>query len=122
MAGERIAVVGSRDFCCPELVWAVVGTFDPRDILVSGGARGVDSEAEHAADARGLKKDIKRAKWRRADGSFDEQAGFSRNTDIVRACDRVVAFWNGHSSGTADTIQKARKAKKPVLIINAVRT
>jgi hypothetical protein len=39
-------------------------------------------------------------------------AGIIRNTDIVKQADKVVAFWDGKSKGTQDTIGKARKANK----------
>jgi hypothetical protein len=44
-------------------------------------------------------------------------AGYIRNGYIVNNSDVIVAFWNGKSNGTADTITKARKAGKPVGII-----
>jgi hypothetical protein len=44
-------------------------------------------------------------------------AGFIRNQEIVDNCDFVVAFWDGASRGTKDTIDRARKAKISTLII-----
>jgi hypothetical protein len=46
-----------------------------------------------------------------------KRAGFIRNTDIVMESDMIVAFWDGKSRGTADTIAKAKTLKKPTLII-----
>lgn len=40
-----------------------------------------------------------------------------RNTDIIENAEFVVAFWDGQSKGTKDSIDKAVAAKKKVLII-----
>ena len=42
-------------------------------------------------------------------------AGVMRNTDIVNACDRVLAFPSRNGKGTQDTIKKA--SKKQVITI-----
>ena len=50
----KIAIVGSRDFPQLERIDAFVDSLSPGDVVVSGGARGVDSRAERRARARGL--------------------------------------------------------------------
>ena len=40
----------------------------------------------------------------------------ARNTDIVTASDMVIAFWDGESHGTSNTINQARKMGKEVKI------
>jgi len=35
-----------------------------------------------------------------------------RNSDIIDAATHGVAFWDGHSRGTKDSINKLTKAKK----------
>lgn len=47
---------------------------------------------------------------------YNVLAGFNRNTKIVENSDFIIAFSVDFSSGTEDTIMKARKSKKPVLI------
>jgi hypothetical protein len=89
----KVAIVGSRGY--------------------AGGARGVDSVAETAAKACGLVVKVYLAQWAR----HKKLAGFIRNSKIVDASDRVVAFWDGSSHGTADTVEKARIAGKPVEVI-----
>ena len=44
-------------------------------------------------------------------------AGFMRNTDIINEAELVVAFWDGQSKGTKDSIDKAEKQNKRVLTI-----
>lgn len=42
---------------------------------------------------------------------------YDRNAKIVRAADRLVAFHDGRSGGTAQTIGLARRLGKPVEVI-----
>jgi hypothetical protein len=80
--------------------------------IVSGGARGVDSVAEQQAKKRGLPVEIYRAEWER----FGKSAGFRRNRDIVTNADMVVAFWDGRSRGTENTINLAKREGIPIHI------
>lgn len=105
----KVGIVGSRDFARLDLVTAYVNTLPPDTIVVSGGARGVDSVAEQAAHARGLVCVIYKPDWKDGKG-----AGFARNGRIVAQSDRVVAFWDGKSRGTLDTVWKAYKSTKRV--------
>jgi predicted Rossmann fold nucleotide-binding protein DprA/Smf involved in DNA uptake len=108
----RIGIVGSRDYPDLEEVWDFVDTLPAGTVVVSGGARGVDREAEEAARARGLAVLVFHADWRR----YGPAAGPIRNAKIAGAVDRLVAFWDGESSGTMNTIQHARLQGKAVEI------
>jgi hypothetical protein len=109
----KVAIVGSRDYQHPQKVRDYVAKLPAATIVVTGGARGVDRVAEAAATACGLQVLIFSADWAR----HKKLAGFIRNSKIVDASDRVVAFWDGASHGTADTVEKARIAGKPVEVI-----
>lgn len=111
----KIAIVGSRDFPNMQLVIDYVKGLPPGTIVVSGGARGVDRTAAVTAHEAGLVVVEYRADWTKGKG-----AGFERNRLIVAQADRVVAFWDGQSRGTLDTIEKARKAGKPVQVATPV--
>jgi hypothetical protein len=37
-----------------------------------------------------------------------------RNIEMVEACDKVIAFWDGYSYGTAHTIATAARYGKPI--------
>lgn len=112
--GERVAIVGSRHWPYLGLVQCYVLRLSATTIIVSGGAWGVDVTAEEAARSRDDLPDpiIFRPVWKRPDGTKDLRAGKRRNSAIVGAADRVVAFWWHGSSGTADTIEKARRVGK----------
>jgi predicted Rossmann-fold nucleotide-binding protein len=107
-----IAIVGSRDFPNLELVKRFVEDLDDGTVIVTGGARGVDQAAEEAALPLGFTVQVIRADWSR----YGRGAGMIRNTQIVKVSDEVVAFWDGESHGTEDTINKFRKAGKAVAI------
>lgn len=111
-----------------QIVVGYICLLPPDTIIVSGAGDekrkrvprekwGVDEHAEQAAIECGLVVVSYPAKWKRPDGTVDKGAGFKRNQLIVDQADRVVAFWDGKSRGTKDTIDKARKAGKPVEIV-----
>jgi hypothetical protein len=120
----KLAIVGSRTFDSFELLNEVVCTFfiDPClqeykvDTVISGGAPGADSIAKRWAlisSPEGIQYTEFPADWIK----YGKYAGVRRNQQIVDACDIVLAFWDGKSKGTQDTINKAKKAKKPTFII-----
>ena len=114
---NRIAIVGSRGYSNLEAVRRFVRSL-PRDaIVISGGAPGVDRAAEREAKKLGLALIVYRAEWEK----LGRGAGIIRNGTIVESCDRVVAFWDGESRGTANTIARARRLGKPVEIIQDER-
>jgi len=109
----RVAIVGSRSWTDLAAVQHVIETLEPDDVVISGGARGVDTMAVEAARARGLAVEVYPADWDR----FGRSAGFRRNATIVERAERVVALWDGLSRGTAHTIRLAKLAGKPVLVV-----
>lgn len=110
----KVAIVGSRDFMFPEMVISYIRTLPKDTIIVSGGARGVDTWAEKTAKELGMQTEIYPAQW----DKFGLSAGIIRNNDIVKAADKVVAFWNGRSKGTLHTIKLAKLYDKLDAIFN----
>jgi NAD(P)H-hydrate repair Nnr-like enzyme with NAD(P)H-hydrate epimerase domain len=113
---EAIAVVGSRGFEDYPLLKRVMDSqheHSPFSVVVSGGAKGADSLAARWAREKGLQVNIILPLW----DKHGKAAGMIRNQEIVDASERMVAFWDGESRGTADSIKKAVKARKVVLIV-----
>ena len=114
----KLAIVGGRDFKCYEVLttWAnsifYMLSTDSK-IVVSGGATGADSLAKKYTDEHIVEYKEFPADW----DAYGKAAGFIRNQQIVDECDMVLAFWDGKSKGTQDTINKAKKAKKPTVIV-----
>lgn len=117
----RVAVVGSRRFRDLPLVRDYIRRLPAGTTVVSGGAAGVDSVAEYTAKFSGypvITFPIDR-KGLPPYGDPDGLAEFTRrahrrNQLIVENCDRMVAFWDGKSGGTADAIRRAEALGKPV--------
>lgn len=124
-----VAVVGSRGFKDLALVASYVKSLDPGTKVISGGARGVDSIAIEAARRAGFEWKEYKANWddltqpdavikTRPDGSkYDAKAGHRRNKVLAQLADKVVAFWDGTSKGTMDTVTLAKKMRKNVVVI-----
>jgi hypothetical protein len=75
-----------------------------RDVkIISGDARGVDESAEKLARVHGLEYEMYEAEW----DKHGKAAGPIRNSEMVEDADMLIAIWDGESSGTKDTIEKA---------------
>jgi len=109
----KLAVVGSRDFSAYGLLRDELNKIEEITEIVSGGARGADSLAEFYAKKHGIKPVVFEANWI----AFGKPAGNIRNTSIVNYCDQLIAFWDGHSSGTKDSINKAKAQGKLLKIV-----
>jgi len=81
--------------------------------IVSGGAKGVDRQA--AAYAMG--KQIPLTEFLPDYGTYGRGAPHKRNQQIADYADMALAFWNGHSKGTMDTVLQFRKRGKSVTVI-----
>ena len=113
----RLGIVGARDFFDYDFVKSHVESFIGDDtIIVSGGAKGVDTIAEEIAKEYGIYDQmiIHPAKWKK----YGKSAGKRRNSYIVRDSDYIVAFKPSRPSGTADTIAKAEATGVPVKVVH----
>lgn len=119
---HRIAIVGSRKFPNEQQVIDYVKQLPLNVVVVSGGATGVDRWAVEAATKRGIETKFYVPDWINPDGTTNYKAGFERNSLIVDDCDELVAFWDGASKGTQDSITKARAAGKQVVIIKPIES
>lgn len=116
----KLAIIGSRTFDNHELMNEEMsryldtgyGEFICREI-VSGGAAGADTLGAEFAKAYRLDLKVFLPDW----DKHGKSAGFIRNKEIIDYCDEVLAFWDGKSKGTANSIELAAKAKKPTTII-----
>ena len=99
-----------------------VAKYGKPSIVYSGGAKGADKYGVEWAESRGIKfKEYKPDGPDSAEVLMNEgyiPALFHRNTLVVKASDRIVAFWDKKSRGTLDTLTKAKTAKKKVSYFN----
>lgn len=111
---ERIKAVvcGSRDW--PESgLWLVtakmIEVLPPDTLIITGGARGVDTHAHTEAVRLGHPTKVMLADWER----HGKRAGYLRNLamldELTPGRDVVLAFCAGFSRGTMHTIREAMK-------------
>lgn len=105
----KVAVVGSRNleidmigFCIPAAATEIV----------SGGARGVDSEAKKFAEENNLKYTEFIPQYNK----YGKAAPLKRNDEIIACADLVVAIWDGNSKGTKSVIDKCKNMGKSLVV------
>jgi len=109
----RVAIVGSREWDDWNVLRQAILLLDKtKDVIISGGARGVDRMAVWLAKDYGFKIIEHLPDW----DKFGRGAGYLRNEEIVADADIVLAFWDGESRGTLHTITIAEQASKPCMI------
>jgi predicted Rossmann fold nucleotide-binding protein DprA/Smf involved in DNA uptake len=112
----NIAIVGSRSWKAAHVIRDTIDSLrlnHPDLTIISGGARGVDRIAAAYARECGVAVVEYHADWRR----HGRKAGPMRNREIVAAADEVIAYWDGTSAGTNNTIELARLKGIPVEIV-----
>lgn len=111
-----VAIIGSRTINDKSFVYSKLDKIflgRKPDLVVSGGAKGPDTLG--VLWARDNQVEVKEfiPDWEK----YGRGAGFKRNSQIVEAANLVIAFWDGLSRGTKDSIDKAKKLNKRVEII-----
>jgi predicted alpha/beta superfamily hydrolase len=114
---RKIAIVGSRNWTDNQRIREYIDGLPAKAIIISGGAQGVDSVAATYARKKNYHVIELLADWEK----HGRGAGMIRNSEIVEQSDVVIAFWDGESRGTKDTINKALAAPhiKQVVVIKA---
>ena len=115
---RKIAVVGSREGISYSVVAdkleVVFNHYNGAITIVSGGARGVDSHAYRWAGNKGVDVMVFPADW----ATHGRSAGMRRNANIINEADVVLAFWDGQSPGTRNSIDRARAAGKRLYVFD----
>ena len=107
----KLAVFGSRGIEIKELE-----KYLPEGVseIVSGGAKGADSDAARYAREKGLKLTEFLPEYER----YGRGAPLKRNHKIVEYADEGLAFWDGKSKGTKYTVELFKKSKKKITVIS----
>ena len=107
----KVLVCGGRGFADFHLLEETLNSLDIT-VLISGGAVGADSLAEHWAKKHEVTHVVMPAKWK----LHGKAAGPIRNRNMIKLMpDLVVAFPGG--SGTRDMISVAKERNIPVQIV-----
>ena len=107
----KLLVAGSRSITEFDLT-----PFIPADteLIISGGAAGIDTIAEVYADTHRLSKLILRPRY----DKYGRAAPIRRNEAMVELSDAVLVIWDGVSKGTRATVRFAQKTGKSVMVVS----
>ncbi len=101
---ENILITGSRGIVNESFVKDILKQeLSEGDVLIHGGANGVDSIAQEFCDDNGFESIIIRPV-----NTFIGTYYLHRNAEMIGMCDRVLAFHDGISRGTKFTIDYAK--------------
>ena len=106
----KLLIVGSRSITEFDLTQYVP---DDVELIISGGADGMDTVAEKYADKHRIDKLIMHPKY----NLYKRGAPLKRNEQMVELCDAALIVWDGVSKGTAHTINCAKKMGKKVILL-----
>lgn len=106
----KIAIIGSRGLHVSDLE-----NYLPENVteIVSGGAKGIDKDAEQYAQSNHIKLTVFLPEYNR----YGRGAPIVRNKQIVDYADGVIAFWDGASRGTLSVIEYCKKQGKNITVI-----
>ena len=111
----KLAIIGSRSFTNTELANRVFISFFPQgrvSLIVSGGSKGADLIGREIAKRHSIELLEFIPDW----DSLGKSAGFVRNRKIIESSDMVLAFHDGKSRGTQNSLDIARQLKKPSFV------
>ena len=115
---KYVLVSGSRTFYSREVVELNIESFlRPGDVLMHGGASGVDIWASIAAEKVGADVWERRAAW----DKYGKSAGIRRNRAMLDEITSypnhmVLVFWNGYSKGTEHMLSLCNATDVPYLL------
>lgn len=106
----KLLIAGSRSIDTFDLSPYIT---EKPELIITGGAMGIDRLAEEYADQHRLSKLILRPQYNR----YGKAAPIKRNEQMVDLADRVLVIWDGMSKGSQRTIQYAKQKEKIIEII-----
>ncbi|MBR2343970.1 MAG: hypothetical protein IKA64_06945 [Clostridia bacterium] len=83
------------------------------ELIITGGATGVDALAEEYADRHKISKLVLLPRY----NLYGKYAPLKRNEEMVDLADYVLVIWDGHSRGSRHTIDYARRKGKALIIV-----
>jgi hypothetical protein len=112
-----VLVCGSRTFGDAAHIREILAALPRGTKVIHGDARGADKVAATVATSLGFEVAAFPASWR-TNGKYNPGAGKERNLLMLdQNPDKVIAFWDGVSTGTKHTITQAQKRNIPTHIV-----
>ena len=106
----KLMIAGSRSITEFDLAPHIP---DGVDMIISGGAEGIDTLAEQYADQHKLSKMIIRPRY----DLYGKVAPIKRNQEMVNIADCVLVVWDGKSKVSLSTIKYAEKNGKKLILV-----
>jgi len=106
----KLAIIGSRSIEELDLDKYIK---EKPDVIISGGAKGIDTIAWEWA----IKNNIEIVVHRPNYNKHGKWAALKRNDIIIDEADKIIAFWDGKSTGTKYVIDRAKKLNKEVVVV-----
>lgn len=114
----KLAIVGTRNPGVSYKEWEslLLSKVETSDVslIVSGGAKGIDTYAKLFAGRHG----IPLMEFPPDYAKYGRLATLRRNTQIVREVNMVIAFPSSDSKGTLHTIREAQRIKKQLMVVH----
>lgn len=108
----RTAIIGSRHIQQETFDQAIrFIAFEP-SVVLCGECDGPDTFGREWAESQGIPVESYPADW-----SKGRSAGPVRNAHMIGQSEAVFAIWDGRTTGTADAIRRAVRAKLPIHLI-----
>ena len=109
----KLVVAGGRDIFDVAFIHGAINDYPHViDMVITGGASGVDAIAHTIAREHGLPTRVFPADWR-----LGRRAGPLRNKQMAEEGDALLAIWDGASRGTKNMIDEMRALGKPVVVV-----
>ncbi len=111
----KIAIIGSRDFKNKNLLNETLLKYLEKYIIthiVSGGAKGADTLGVKWANKNNIETIVYHPNFKKY-----KRAYHFRNRQIVKKADIIIAFWNGHSTGTKYTMDFTKTLEKELVVV-----
>lgn len=84
------------------------------NLIICGGATGVDALAERTADEMMISKLVLRPEYKK----YGKAAPLVRNKQMVELADEIIVVWDGKSHGTEYTIKYAKEQNKKLVLVD----
>jgi hypothetical protein len=111
----RVFAGGSRSIGDRAVIDAKIKALPRCAVILTSRAHGASAAIRDAAMRRGLRLEVWTAMTDRY--ATAEDAYFARDEEMIRSADRVLAFWDGQSAGTAHELSYARSLSKPIDLV-----
>ena len=111
---SKYIIAGGRDFNNYSVTRQVLSQFNDITEIISGDARGADTQGIMYANQYHIPIQHFPADW----DYYGHAAGFIRNAEMAQYADCVICFWDGQSKGTEHMIKTARRNGLPYWVFN----